>query len=131
MGVKDNIKNKNKIINIKYNTKNKNKNIKNKKIPYLLTLKKISTNVSKEISPDFLEFTKINCCYYCGNKVLWIPNAYKGTFKGYNLDRMNSSIGYTKENCVVCCKICNIMKRTYGHDYFLSHIKKIAKNKSL
>ena len=79
MGVKDNIKNKNKIINIKYNTKNKNKNIKNKKIPYLLTLKKISTNVSKEISPDFLEFTK-EFSGLSGSELLYEPHKWNDNY---------------------------------------------------
>jgi hypothetical protein len=88
MGVKDNIKNKNKIINIKYNTKNKTKNKinnknknsnKNKKIPYLLTLKKISTNFSKEISPDFLEFTK-EFSGLSGSELLYEPHKWNDNY---------------------------------------------------
>ena len=28
----------------------------------------------------------------------------------YNLDRKDNSIGYSKNNCVVCCSTCNYIK---------------------
>ena len=56
---------------------------------------------------DFLEYTKINCCYYCGAEIVWVP--YYKFFK-YNLDRKDSNKTYTKENCVVCCARCNFGK---------------------
>jgi len=60
---------------------------------------------------DFLEFTKTNTCHYCGCNVEWRerkPGVYQSV--RYNLDRKNNEIGYTKENCVVCCLDCNYTK---------------------
>jgi hypothetical protein len=45
---------------------------------------------------------------------------------GYNLDRLNSDKGYTKENCVVCCGACNRMKWILGYDAFLAKILFLA-----
>lgn len=55
-------------------------------------------------------------CYYCGSKL-------KGGRNG--IDRLNNNIGYTKGNCVSCCKKCNFMKRNMGVKEFFTHCKKI------
>ena len=42
------------------------------------------------------------------NKIYDIYNDHK-----YNgVDRVDNSLGYIKENCVACCKICNNAKST-------------------
>lgn len=38
-------------------------------------------------------------CYYCGTK------------EDIGVDRLNSDLGYTQENCVPCCPKCNYTKR--------------------
>lgn len=55
-------------------------------------------------------------CVYCGEL-----NEYNG------LDRIDSSIGYTIENVVPCCSICNKMKLDHSKEFFFEHIKKIIK----
>jgi hypothetical protein len=60
---------------------------------------------------EFLEFTKINKCEYCGDNILWEEHITNISNRGgYNLDRKDNKLGYTKQNCVVCCKNCNAMK---------------------
>lgn len=61
---------------------------------------------------EFLEFTQITSCHYCGYKIKWYPHheTAKKTTHSYNLDRKNSFKGYSKDNCVVCCKVCNNAK---------------------
>lgn len=54
-------------------------------------------------------------CDYCGN------------INANGIDRIDSEIGYTKENSTPCCKICNIMKYTHSKEFFLNHINKIYK----
>ncbi len=61
---------------------------------------------------DFLEFTAVSECHYCGAKIIWvgfpgrnIPGSY-----AYNLDRKDNAVGYVKEKLVVCCKRCNRSK---------------------
>jgi hypothetical protein len=69
---------------------------------------------------EFLEFTKIQKCHYCLNKLYWRPFKIKKTSFASNIDRMDSSNGYSKDNCIPCCHACNIGKgerRTYTHWY--------------
>jgi hypothetical protein len=47
---------------------------------------------------------------------------------GHNLDRKDSSLGYTKENCLVCCAVCNRMKLAQGYEEFLTHVARIMKH---
>jgi hypothetical protein len=45
----------------------------------------------------------------------------------YNgIDRVDPEIGYIESNCVSCCTVCNLMKKAYSHNFFLTHIKRIA-----
>lgn len=55
-------------------------------------------------------------CAYCGEKAL-----------RRGIDRIDNSIGYTKENAASCCKICNYMKKTLSVQEFLDHAHKISK----
>jgi hypothetical protein len=55
-------------------------------------------------------------CYYCDV----IQD------KGFNgIDRKDSNIGYTLDNCVSSCTMCNFMKGSYGVDYFYNKIEHI------
>lgn len=56
-----------------------------------------------------------------------MPCEYCGDLEDYNgIDRINSSYGYTVENCVPCCAMCNKMKLDYNISDWIKHIKKIA-----
>ena len=54
---------------------------------------------------DFLSFVTEKVCHYCGAGVHW--QEFIGIPMPYNLDRMNNDLGYSKDNCVVCCARCN------------------------
>ncbi len=41
------------------------------------------------------------------------------------IDRIDPSVGYTKENSVSCCKYCNFAKHTMTEDEFYKWIKKV------
>jgi hypothetical protein len=56
---------------------------------------------------QFLIFTEILECHYCDGPVVWSRHKRKGTTFACNLDRKDNSLGYSKENCVVCCPQCN------------------------
>jgi hypothetical protein len=71
---------------------------------------------------DFLTFTNINKCHYCQRNIIWYENQIKNKSLNhrYNLDRKNNNIGYTLQNCVVCCFRCNRAKNnsfTYDEWY--------------
>lgn len=86
------------------------------------------------------KFTEIilKDCFYCGESPKLSTEIIKRSMNGIvprnGIDRVDNSLGYTIDNSVPCCKICNIMKMTLGVDSFLSHIEKICnhqENKSV
>lgn len=86
-------------------------------------------NLSKE---EYDNLTMQNC-YYCGAKPSYSTNdklkkrgnVNQPPFAYNGVDRLNSKIGYTIENCVPCCKQCNIMKNIYTVDEFLNKATQI------
>jgi hypothetical protein len=107
-----------------------------KKRPYGVIFNRVKDNAKQKgitnslTYAQFIEFTKIAECVYCGEPVEWIehvPANYRGR-SGYNLDRKDSSKGYSKDNCVVCCRICNWAKNElFSHEEFLLIGKTIGK----
>lgn len=68
---------------------------------------------------DFLYFSSIKDCHYCGKKLLWCAHSKNKSNEGYghNLDRKDSSLGYTKDNIAVCCPRCNQSKsNTFSYE---------------
>ena len=92
--------------------------IKNSKQPYewlYNTLKGRCRRLNRECGlsfEQFVKFTGIEYCHYCERSVVW--SEHKSPSRGYsagcNLDRKDSAIGYTQDNCVVCCAVCNWVK---------------------
>jgi hypothetical protein len=56
---------------------------------------------------EFLSFVHTSQCHYCEEEIIFLPHNSKGKRSAVNLDRKDNSLGYTKENCVVCCMACN------------------------
>ena len=84
------------------------------------------------------EFKKIvhSDCYYCGSKpsyfrsmIRYSKNSSLQELNG--VDRIDSNKGYTKDNCVPCCKICNQMKSNIDIGTFLTQISKIYNFKNV
>lgn len=69
-------------------------------------------------------------CFYCGEK----PSSefglasYNGKFVSNGVDRMDNSRGYTTDNTVPCCAICNFAKHKLGMIDFINHCTKVAMN---
>ena len=86
----------------------------------------------------FRELTSSNC-FYCGvepSKPYRRPrNKFSKTdspvYLCNGIDRIDSAIGYTEDNCVSCCETCNYMKRSLPQDVFLSHVRAIVKHFSV
>lgn len=74
-----------------------------------------SFELSKE---EFLTFWK-QPCFYCADEIETI-----------GLDRIDSNRGYSKDNIVPCCTICNTMKLALPRDVFIEHCYKIINNQS-
>jgi hypothetical protein len=81
---------------------------------------------------EFKNFITENC-YYCGSEPLKTitpsrkRKADKNGFKYNGIDRLENDLGYTKENCVTCCHICNNAKNTLSKEEFLNWVIKIYK----
>ena len=86
---------------------------------------------------EFKFLTKQNCHYCNSQPNTYISNAYvKGiTTAGvehgkyiYNgIDRKDNLTGYSLQNSVSCCKICNRGKSSMGYDDFVAYINQIKK----
>jgi len=93
--------------------KNKNMNYSYTNYKYSASLKQLMFEISKE---EYLLLV-VSPCNYCG-----IIQE-----KGFNgIDRLNSSIGYVKNNCVSCCAMCNYMKGCLNKDIFIQRVEHIA-----
>lgn len=61
------------------------------------------------------QFTQMvqSSCDYCGEEGV------------LGVDRVDSGRGYTWDNCVPCCSLCNFAKRDLSRDDFLNLVKRI------
>ncbi len=88
------------------------------------------------LNEDEFKYITSSDCFYCGVAAHTTVSG-DGT-KGYTkkriefteyiyngIDRIDSSQGYTKENSVPCCKICNWMKSNLTLEEFNKHIENI------
>jgi hypothetical protein len=65
-------------------------------------------------SQDLLNYDEPKtCCFYCGISRRYVV---------LGIDRMNSQLGYVRENCVPCCSQCNYMKRELLPEEFKQHV---------
>lgn len=89
---------------------------------------------NNEFNISFEDFDKMiqQNCYYCGQA----PEAHKGDlirlqekepFKRNGIDRVDSNKGYTLDNIVPCCTMCNFAKLHYSIDEFSEWLKKLYK----
>lgn len=75
------------------------------------------------------DFSKLifDDCYYCGcppDKTI-NNKALNGSIFYNGIDRLDSSEGYTRSNCVSCCKKCNYAKRDMSYDDFIELVCQI------
>jgi len=73
---------------------------------------------------QFVGFTTIKECHYCGSPIVWPERIRKGLNRACtNLDRKDNSLGYSVDNCVVCCGWCN---RTKGDRFTYEEFMLVA-----
>lgn len=66
-------------------------------------------------------------CHYCGaspSTIYAVTNAAYPFIRN-GIDRANSDEGYTEENCVPCCKRCNMAKGVMNYDEFIEFVKAV------
>ncbi len=85
------------------------------------------------LSDDFFFSLTRQSCFYCGiepkQEYKSIPNG-NGSYFYNGVDRRNNSEGYTIENCVPCCGVCNFMKRTLDEETFMAQVIRIVAKRS-
>jgi hypothetical protein len=68
---------------------------------------------------EFLTFIAVKKCHYCNENVVWKMYADQKTNRN-NLDRKDNNVGYSLDNCLVCCYSCNVTKGDrFSYEEFL------------
>ena len=84
-------------------------------------------------------------CFYCGrpptkqnkyvnadgtvNVINFSPQSIERAWvRASGIDRRDNSKGYTPENCVPCCAVCNTAKMALAEEAFVSHCKRVAEH---
>ena len=70
-------------------------------------------------------------CFYCGARPSTIMSSPKcnGEYIYNGIDRLNNDEGYTLENCVSCCSLCNHIKSDVSLNDFMAQIERIHSNR--
>ncbi len=70
-------------------------------------------------------------CFYCGQQGTQTKRSKQnnGAFQYTGIDRYDNTKGYEKENCVPCCKTCNMMKGSMTPLEFKERMEIILKSK--
>ncbi|HET8689611.1 MAG TPA: hypothetical protein VFM18_23620 [Methanosarcina sp.] len=91
--------------------------------------KKIEFDLTKEKFKNII----IQNCYYCGleGTMHHISRSTNGRLFSNGIDRKDSKKGYVENNCVPCCRYCNVMKNNLTEQDFLNHIKRIFNHASI
>ena len=88
--------------------------------------RKVCFNLSRKIFKNIVD----SDCYYCGQKPYAIIKgpSFRRPYIYNGIDRVNNNVGYTKKNCVPCCKVCNVAKATYTQKFFIEWSKRLYFN---
>jgi hypothetical protein len=83
-----------------------------------------------ELSIDEFKVITQENCFYCGSVPQQIAvgggnGRCNGSYIYNGIDRLDNSVGYTKENSVPCCGRCNRAKDVWNKNDFLSWIAKV------
>ncbi len=82
------------------------------------------TGISMDLSfEDYQEIIKDKTCFYCDFDF--------STETGTNLNRIDNSKGYTKDNVKPCCKVCNFMMQDYSKEELIPRLYKMARRLKL
>lgn len=86
-------------------------------------------NLEFSLPRDYHDFLVTSNCHYCGIepsntlKKYWMD----GELKYQGIDRKDNGIGYTEENTVACCIICNRGKLTLGYEEYKEYIQRLIR----
>lgn len=80
----------------------------------------------------FIEITSMNC-EYCGigpqqGLGPYRKTRFNGDYLHNGIDRVDNNLGYTEDNIVPCCRLCNMSKRTMTQDDFIDWSNRLFTN---
>ncbi len=67
---------------------------------------------------------QLGVCFYSGRPMSFSPK----TDNYFSIDRIDSSLGYHKQNIVLCCHTINVMKNSLSQSVFLSWCNSVVAN---
>ena len=78
---------------------------------------------------EFRELTQRDC-YYCGAapNTICVRVKSTGSYVYNGLDRIDAAKGYTLDNVVPCCSMCNRAKDDHTREEFLSWARRLAEH---
>jgi len=94
--------------------------------------------ISRELRWDVSDeefYSKLKSpCHYCGIEYSMCGDRARSSYvsseiKFNGIDRKDNKLGYTSENTVPCCDVCNRAKSTLNFSEFISWINRVGKNK--
>ena len=95
----------------------------------IVSYKKIAKIRGHEYKLTDEQFKKITQqdCHYCGAKPSNVnhPEWGNGEYTYSGMDRVDNNKGYTEDNVVPCCKICNMAKNNLTLKEFQDWIKRV------
>lgn len=112
--------------NIKSRNK-QNATIEGRARVFLLNAKKASEKRKNEFAltiKDIVDFwnDQKQICAYTGRQMTLLPNQLNTV----SIERIDSSIGYTKDNTILVCQAINRMKSDFGYDDFYELCRDVA-----
>ena len=88
----------------------------------------VRRGLSFELTKDEFYHKTQQPCYYCGSRPETIraqPQHY-GAYVYNGVDRVDNHLGYSSENSVPCCKLCNRAKGTLTKLEFLNWVARVC-----
>jgi hypothetical protein len=83
-------------------------------------------NLEFDLTSEQLNKLFVGNCHYCGIEPSMINRNDGGEFTFNGIDRKTPELGYTKSNCVSCCKPCNWAKGLTSYKDFTTYLDRIA-----
>jgi 5-methylcytosine-specific restriction endonuclease McrA len=82
-------------------------------------------NLEFTLSKECIKEISSKNCYYCGvsPKQKMNRESSHGEYLYNGIDRLDNKKGYNIENCVPCCKQCNLAKNVMSYTEFINWVK--------
>ena len=84
--------------------------------------------LSFDLSSEQFRYLTKQSCFYCGTEPARVFRTVNptGDYICNGVDRLDSTKGYSEENCVPCCKTCNLMKLDRSVEEFVTACRSIV-----